>query len=128
TGSLPGPGFASLPSMLSGGVADGVVALAATLHGARARLHTVASRPAAGIRPAFRRARFAAGHDVVDLLRVDGLVLDQRLCHQVQLVGVGAQDIRGPLVVAVDDRAHLVVDVALRGAGNLRMLGDGVAE
>ena len=42
----------------------------------------------AGLVPAHRRRHVAAFHDRVDLRRVDGLVLEQRLRHHVQLVEV----------------------------------------
>src|SRR5690606_38252566 len=102
-----------LRSVLAGRVAESVITLRPGLAGLGSHLGAGAAR-AAGVGPAGWRARLAAGHDVVDLLGIDGLVLDQGLGHQVQLVGILPQDLRRALEVAIDDGAHSLVDVPLR--------------
>ena len=45
--------------------------------------------------PASRRLRHLARHDVLELVLVDGLVLDERFGHRVQLVESGSRESRG---------------------------------
>src|SRR5690606_36965306 len=86
-------------SVLTCRITDGVIALARPCL-ARFRAHTDArATRTARVRPARGRTRLATGHDVVDLFGVDGLVLDQRLGHQVQLVRVIVQDLERALVI-----------------------------
>ena len=55
------------------------------------------------------RPRRPAGHDVVDLVGVEGLPLEQRLGHRLHLVAVLLQEPRRELVLLVDDAADLGV-------------------
>ena len=70
-----------------------VVALAAPFFLFRRNLGTQATGTTTGIRPAFRRTRLTASHDVVDLVRINRFVLDQRLRHEVQLLAVVLEDL-----------------------------------
>ena len=58
---------------------------------------------------ALRWTRGLTVHDVVDLIAVDGLLLDQGLCHRVQLVEVAFEDVLRTLVVPLDDPTDLLV-------------------
>ncbi|MBS1223199.1 MAG: hypothetical protein H6R23_2819 [Proteobacteria bacterium] len=57
-----------------------------------------------------RFARRPPRHDVVDLLRINGFVLDQGVGHGVQFVKIVPQQSFGTLVVAIDDGADFLVD------------------
>src|SRR5271170_3092967 len=59
--------------------------------------------------PAGRGLGLLAGHDVLQLLIADGLVLHERFGHEVQLVECADQDLARALVVALDDDADLLV-------------------
>src|SRR5690554_4269830 len=98
------------PSVLAGGAAKrrgpafvrGALALDGLAWHGLARLR--------GLVPILRRPRRAPLHDVPNLLLVDGLVLDQRLGHQVQLLDVLLENGLGLVVAGVDDLANLLVD------------------
>ena len=64
----------------------------------------------------------------MDLITVDGLELDQRLRHRMQLVDVFVQDACRPLIVAVDERPHLLVDCMRRVVGQRLVLRDRASE
>jgi hypothetical protein len=53
------------------------------------------------------RTRRAAGHDVVDLVRVDRLELEQRLGHRLDLVAIVLEQLARDRVLLVDDLADL---------------------
>src|SRR3569833_854953 len=59
-----------------------------------------------GVVPTRRGFGRPASHDVLELLFVDGLILDERLRHEVQLVERGRQDLPRSLVVALDHPPH----------------------
>src|SRR6516225_4921558 len=72
--------------------------------------------------PARGWLRRPARHDVLQLLLVDGLLLDERLGHDVQLLERGGEDLPGALVVALDDAAHLLIDGVRGDIGDLLVL------
>src|SRR3569833_4710605 len=65
-----------------------------------------------GGHPIFWWTRRAAFHDILDLLGIDGFVLDERMGHCVQLVHVLCQDALRTRVISIHDRTHLLVDGA----------------
>src|SRR5207253_238196 len=69
--------------------------------------------------PAIGGLRRLARHDVLQLLLVDGLVLHERIGHEVQLVEGAREDLPRALVVALDHAAHFLVD---RVRGHVRDL------
>src|SRR5579862_6493787 len=78
--------------------------------------------------PARRGLGGPAGHDVLQLLLVDGLVLDERLGHRVQLLEVALENALGTGVVGLDDAAHLLVDRVRGNVRDLLVLGDAASE
>ena len=52
----------------------------------------------------------ATGHDVSDLITVQGLEAHQGFRHRMQLIQVGRQDVSGTLVVFVNDRPDFPVN------------------
>src|SRR6185312_8478360 len=73
--------------------------------------------------PVCRWTGLAPGHDVVDLVRIDGLVLQERSRHDVQLVEVGREQLAGPGIGVVQDAAHHLVDLACGFVGDALVLG-----
>src|SRR5690606_17907283 len=88
------------------------------------RRGTASARPIAAV-PTSRRARWAPGHDVIDLGGIDRLVLHQRIRHQLELVAVLHQHSLGSAVALIDDAAHLLIDLFRRFAGNTTGTGSG---
>src|SRR6185312_209997 len=74
--------------------------------------------------PVRRRSGLASGHDVVDLVGVDGFVLQQQLGHDVQLVEVRGQQLPRARIGAIKDAAHHFVDLARRLVRNALVLRD----
>src|SRR5690606_32144572 len=77
--------------------------------------------------PVTRLARRTAGHDVVDLVGVDGFVLHQRLGHHVQLVAILGENALCGRVAVIDDAAHLLVDLPGSLGLYIGMVGSGAA-
>src|SRR5437879_3436130 len=75
-----------------------------------------------------RRPRRLAGHDVGDLVGVDGLELEQRLRHRLDLVAVVLEKPARDAVLLVDDAADLGVDLLHRRLGDVLVRGDRAAE
>src|SRR5688572_18431006 len=63
-------------------------------------LRLAEGRRARGVVPVTRRARLTPGHDLLDLLLVDGLVLHQCLGHRLELVEIRREDLARALEVA----------------------------
>src|SRR5690606_264839 len=83
---------------------------------------------AATLVPVTRRPGLAAGHDVVDLAGVDGLVLQQGLGHDMQLVHVVLQDRRGAVIGLVKNAADHLVDLPRGLVRHALVLGDRAAQ
>ncbi len=66
------------------------------------------------VRRGRRRGKLAGPHDFVHLLPVEGLVFEQRLGNQLQLVQVGRQDVLRGLVGVIDDALDLAVNLLRR--------------
>src|SRR5690606_3027271 len=107
--------------MIAGGTAYRTSAIAVGR-----RRGAASARPIAAV-PASRRARWAPGHDVIDLRGIDRLVLHQRIRHQLELVAVLDQHRLGGAVAFIDDAAHLLIDLFRRFAGNAAGAGGGGA-
>src|SRR5207302_1141956 len=78
--------------------------------------------------PAIGGLRRLARHDVLQLLLVDGLVLHERIGHEVQLVEGAREDLPRALVVALDHAAHFLVDRVRGHVRDLLVLRDAAAE
>src|SRR5687768_2297837 len=78
-----------------------------------------------GLRAArLRRPRRLARHDVADLVGVEGLELEQRLGHRLDLVAVVLEELARNAVLLVDDAADLRVDLLQRGLGDVLVSGN----
>src|SRR5882672_101763 len=89
----------------------------------------VARRGLRGLRArGLRRPRRLAGHDVADLVGVDGLELEQRLGHRLDLVAVVLEKLAREAVLLVDDALDLAVDLLHRRLGHALVRGDRAAE
>src|SRR5690606_27024653 len=75
------------------------------------------------VAPALGIAHRLAGHDVVDLLQIDGLVFHQGLGHGIELVTVLFKQALGGAVAIIDDAPHFLVDHACRLGGDVGRLG-----
>ena len=92
------------------------------------RFHRFAPARRDVVVPAFGRTRGATGHDVLDLLGVNRLVLDERVRHGVEALHVLLEDPLRALVVAIDDVPDLLVDEVGRLVRHQLVLGHRVAE
>src|SRR5690625_6151312 len=61
--------------------------------------------------PIFGRTWWATGHDVINLLGIDGLPLEQGLCHGLHLVTVFLDEIARNGVLLINDAANLTVNL-----------------
>ena len=114
------PNLNAAPLVLFGGIADfGLLGLG--LPGLRFGSFVFIARQA--VIPVFRRTRFAAFHDVVDLFRIDRLVLHQGFRHHMELIRVVLEDSGGGFVGIIDDPADFRVNDAGRVIRNLLMAG-----
>src|SRR5690625_4023952 len=59
----------------------------------------------------FGRTWWATGHDVLNLLGIDGLPLAQGLCHRLHLVTVFLDEIARNGVLLINDAANLTVNL-----------------
>src|SRR5690554_2959528 len=75
------------------------------------------------VAPALGITHRLAGHDVVDLLQIDGLVFHQGLGHGIELVTVLFKQALGGAVAIIDDAPHFLVDHACRLGGDVGRLG-----
>jgi hypothetical protein len=57
-----------------------------------------------------RLTRWPTRHNVVNLIGINGLELDQRISHGMQLVEIIPQHLFGTPVITVNDRANFLVD------------------
>jgi hypothetical protein len=74
------------------------------------------------------RARRQAGHDVVDLVGVDGLQFKQGGGHGLDLVAVVFQQLARARVLLVDHAANLDIHLLHGGFRHVLVRGDGAAE
>src|SRR5882724_7661269 len=77
----------------------------------RRAARTATARRRRARREILGRTRLLAGHDVVDLLGVDGFPFQQGLGHRVHPVLVVLDQLARQRVLLVDDAAHLGVDL-----------------
>src|SRR5258708_3556305 len=99
-----------------------------SLGGCRRRRGTlgaaVARRRLLGVRARrLRWPRRLAGHDVTDLVGVDGLELEQRLGHRLDLVAVVLEELAREVVLLVDDAANLRIHLLHRLLGHVLVRG-----
>src|SRR5579863_1775242 len=81
-----------------------------------------------GVVPSRRGLGRAAGHEILQLLLVDGLIFHESLGHRVQLLERGREDLARALVVGLDDPPHLLVDGVRGDIRNLLVLRDAATE
>src|SRR5579864_1841693 len=81
-----------------------------------------------GVIPSRRGLGRAAGHEILQLLLVDGLIFHESLGHRVQLLERGREDLARALVVGLDDPPHLLVDGVRGDIRNLLVLRDAAPE
>ena len=67
-----------------------------------------------GVLPVTRRARFFTGHNVVDLIAVDGLEFHQGSGHQMQLVEIVLEDLLRTRIGLVNNGTDFTVDIVRR--------------
>ena len=99
----------SAPSPVRGRTSVGQCSVAAPPMG----LTVASASPASGGVPrsspdqSSRRARHIARHNLIDLRRINRLVLHQRISHQIKLVAVVFEQVMRLRVALINDAAHL---------------------
>ena len=88
--------------MLSRGTADGA--------GGRLRFTGVGWGSAIIARPVGRRAGHLARHNLIDLCRINRLVLHECVSHQIELVPVVFQQLMRLRVALINDASHFPID------------------
>lgn len=70
----------------------------------------------------FRWARRLAGHDVIDLLGINGFPFKQRFCHRLHLVPIFLEQATSQCVLLINDAADFSIHLLHRRFGNVLVL------